>query len=93
MTERQLAELTAELQAELRRLEPVGMDHNGAPTTLNERARARKLALVNALDRIRAGTYGICLDCRSPISYERLWVIPEATVCADCLEPRARMAS
>lgn len=37
-----------------------------------------------ALARIKAGTYGICERCRSPIDFARLKAIPHATLCMTC---------
>lgn len=37
-----------------------------------------------ALEKIAAGTYGICDDCAKEINIERLKVVPEATTCLDC---------
>src|SRR4051794_13597007 len=37
-----------------------------------------------ALERKRAGTYGICANCGRPIPKERLEARPEAIYCIDC---------
>jgi DnaK suppressor protein len=37
-----------------------------------------------ALDRVNAGTYGICESCGQPIPVERLDVLPYITLCVDC---------
>lgn len=37
-----------------------------------------------ALDRIEAGTYGICVQCSADIAPERLAARPEAALCIDC---------
>lgn len=37
-----------------------------------------------ALDRIEAGTYGICAACGEEISEERLNVLPATPKCRDC---------
>ena len=34
--------------------------------------------------RVAAGTYGTCLDCAAPISFERLLAYPVATRCFEC---------
>ncbi len=41
-----------------------------------------------SLRKLREGTYGICEDCGSEISEERLKVIPFAIYCVDCMEKR-----
>jgi DnaK suppressor protein len=43
------------------------------------------LSKVNrALERIEAGTYGICESCGKAIPVERLDVLPYSTVCVEC---------
>jgi len=37
-----------------------------------------------ALDRIRQGTYGICVNCGEPIDAARLDAVPAAPLCRDC---------
>ena len=66
--------------------------------------RANKLA--EALDRLRDGEYGLCLECGEPIAPARLHAIPEVTTCVRCQDrlertrrlgrlgpPRAKVAS
>jgi RNA polymerase-binding protein DksA len=49
------------------------------------------LADINAaLERIEAGTYGICTNCGKPIAEERLEARPWATLCIDCQRERER---
>ena len=45
---------------------------------------SRAAEAVDALQRIRDGTYGICADCRKRIPASRLQVKPEATRCVAC---------
>ncbi len=45
----------------------------------------------DALARIEAGTYGVCVDCGGPIPAERLEVRPQAARDIECLR-RARLA-
>jgi DnaK suppressor protein len=44
--------------------------------------RARRLAA--ALERVRAGAYGICAECGEPIPGARLIAIPDADACVRC---------
>ena len=37
-----------------------------------------------ALDRIEAGTYGVCCGCKQLINEERLEYFPMAALCIDC---------
>ena len=39
-----------------------------------------------ALERIRDGEFGICLDCEEPISPKRLAAVPWAAYCLQCQE-------
>ncbi|MBE9537491.1 MAG: TraR/DksA family transcriptional regulator [Proteobacteria bacterium] len=43
-------------------------------------------AIQAALDRIEAGSYGVCVSCGKDIGKARLKVVPEATRCVDCTE-------
>ena len=43
-----------------------------------------------ALQRIEAGTYGICTNCGKQIPEERLEALPWATLCIDCQRQRER---
>ena len=38
----------------------------------------------HALDRVKAGEYGICETCGKPIPIERLDVLPYSTQCVEC---------
>lgn len=37
-----------------------------------------------ALERVQAGSYGICVDCGEPIAWKRLDAVPHAVRCLDC---------
>ncbi|GAB4060547.1 TraR/DksA family transcriptional regulator [Catellatospora paridis] len=55
----------------------------------NEELVARSLQqrrdqLIEALTRLRDGTYGTCATCRQPILAERLLASPSATLCVRC---------
>ncbi|MBI5138100.1 MAG: TraR/DksA C4-type zinc finger protein [Nitrospirae bacterium] len=56
--------------------------------SLNIRMRGREQKLLikieEALERITAGTYGICESCEEEIAYERLKARPVTTLCIDC---------
>ncbi|BDZ54880.1 TraR/DksA family transcriptional regulator [Agromyces marinus] len=50
-------------------------------------AAAHRLVLkqiINALDRLTAGTFGICARCGSAIAAGRLEAIPYVAACVDC---------
>ena len=64
----------------------VASDLEGRELTLaHEVAETRDMRDVEeALDRIAAGTYGICVDCGKAIPRERLEILPQAARCVDC---------
>ena len=81
LTEAQLEDLSAELLSELRRLasaSTVGARRHDIRTD------SRIRLILEALKRIRAGVYGTCLMCQSPIALDRLSVIPETKTCVRC---------
>jgi hypothetical protein len=81
LTDAELRELNAELLAELRRLTP------GFPLGTKRhdiRTDSRIRLILEALKRMRAGVYGTCLICQSPIAFDRLSVIPETRTCVRC---------
>ena len=42
-------------------------------------------AIDAALERIKANTFGACVECGEPISKERLDILPTATKCRKCM--------
>ena len=53
---------------------------------LKDRTLRNEKRLQAALDRILSGTFGLCCQCRDPISRWRLTADPAAPFCADCQE-------
>jgi DnaK suppressor protein len=47
-------------------------------------ARAKVAEIDAALERVDAGSYGVCQSCGKPIPHARLEVVPEATLCVSC---------
>jgi DnaK suppressor protein len=43
-------------------------------------------AIEDALQRVEAGTYGVCVDCEEEISPARLKAVPWTKVCITCKE-------
>jgi RNA polymerase-binding transcription factor DksA len=76
LTEEQHAELRAGMEQELGR----ALSRRGLEPRMQPRARQ----LLDALARMHAETYGICVACRSPIAYGRLLAVPETNVCVHC---------
>lgn len=54
----------------------------------------RRRDIVHSLERLDAGTYGICERCQKPIAPERLEALPFAALCIECqsLEDNERPA-
>ena len=53
---------------------------------LDDRESAELNQVEEALQRIEAGTYGLCADCQVPIAPARLQAAPEALRCVHCQE-------
>jgi DnaK suppressor protein len=59
------------------------MERNMAVDTLNRRA-ALLGQVTDALGRVAAGNYGVCLACDNPIPPKRLAALPWAELCLEC---------
>ncbi len=46
--------------------------------------------LEDALKRIEDGTFGICEECKSPVTKARLLALPYARLCLDCQQKREK---
>lgn len=51
---------------------------------LGNAAITEKEMIVQAIDRIEKGEYGICQMCGEPIGDERLKAVPYTALCVDC---------
>jgi DnaK suppressor protein len=58
--------------------------------TLEEADERLLTAIDQALARIDAGTYGVCVNCGAQIAPERLDAMPWATLCIDCKRKEER---
>ena len=67
----------------------IGFERAQAQALLDE-AVAALTELDAALERQRAGTYGLCADCGGPIGAERLSARPAALRCIGCESARRR---
>lgn len=56
--------------------------------TLEENEREELKRIADALEMLENGTYGICVDCKMPISEKRLELYPNAVRCISCQENR-----
>ena len=60
------------------------MTQRDAEFAMNEHETAALSAVDPALARLKAGNYGICLDCDAEIPTTRLLAFPAALRCIDC---------
>jgi DnaK suppressor protein len=58
--------------------------------TLEESDGRLLTAIDEALARIEAGTYGVCVNCGAQIAPERLEAMPWATLCIECKRKEER---
>lgn len=72
--------------AERARPAPMAVDdgHAGLTVLLHGRAADRYQAVLNALERMDGGGYGICVSCQQAIPFGRLLAMPEAATCVTC---------
>ena len=59
---------------------------------LSDRDRQKLQAIDDALERIKAGTYGICEACELDIAEERLKALPFTRLCVTCQADQEREA-
>lgn len=60
------------------------LQNQGLTRNLHDREQAKLGQVVTAIERIDAGTYGLCVDCGGEIRFERLQVFPETPICTGC---------
>lgn len=56
--------------------------------TERTRLQARQQRLAAAIERLEDGSYGLCLECGSPIAPARLRALPEVERCVPCQAAR-----
>jgi DnaK suppressor protein len=64
----------------------------GISFILTDREREKVHAIQEALDRVAAGTYGICESCEAEISPGRLNALPFTRLCVNCQAEAEREA-
>ncbi len=82
--ERAMASARARHLARRSELAGKGELQSPLPTAFSNETLAQHRALVEAVRRVEAGTYGICLACQAPIERERLEANPTATHSIEC---------
>ena len=60
------------------------LQNQGLTKNLREREAVKLGRLQQALIRLEAGTFGLCVECGAEIPFGRLMVLPEAPNCSDC---------
>jgi DnaK suppressor protein len=80
------AQAPTELTAFSSHLADLGSDRASSDISLGRResASAEIQGIDEALERIRAGSFGICDACDQPIAKSRLEAIPYASLCLPC---------
>jgi DnaK suppressor protein len=77
--------------------DPVDMTQEATERDVAVQILDRESTLVrrlrSAIDRIKDGAYGICLQCEEEIAPKRLKAIPWAELCIDCQEMADDLAS
>ncbi|GIQ67939.1 molecular chaperone DnaK [Xylanibacillus composti] len=58
---------------------------------LNEHAELHRIAVLESLERMDAGTYGTCVACGKKIPYERLQAVPSTRFCVQHAEDEASL--
>jgi RNA polymerase-binding protein DksA len=53
-------------------------------------AREMLVQIERALERLDAGTYGLCENCGNPIGKARMQAFPRATLCVECKQKQER---
>jgi len=64
-------------------------DHSLAAESLSVETRLMR-QVEAALDRMREGGYGTCLNCEDPIPEKRMRALPWAVLCVPCQEQKER---
>ena len=95
----------AELSGVLRKRDGIAIEKSADQMDEIQYASERDLAIRNAdrdsamlrhvkaaLARIQDGSFGVCMDCESPISPKRLTAVPWAPLCIQCQEAADRDA-
>jgi DnaK suppressor protein len=77
--------------------DPIDMTQEAAERDVAVQILDRESTLVrrlrSALDRIKDGAYGICLQCEEEIAPKRLKTLPWAELCIDCQDMADDLAS
>ncbi|CAN5785796.1 hypothetical protein BH23GEM6_BH23GEM6_00870 [soil metagenome] len=60
------------------------LQNQGFTRNLQERERVQLAQVMDALQRLEDGCYGVCTSCRGSVGFERLMVFPEACHCTRC---------
>ncbi len=94
---KKLEEKKAELETRLNRLRsetgPLDRDSSEAALELeseevseelDREARTELTQIYRALDCIKLGTYGLCVECQNPIPIKRLEALPFTQLCMNC---------
>lgn len=73
--------------------QPQFLQHEAVSVGLNSLGYTQLRLIQEALDRLAAGDYGVCLECEQPIPRRRLDAVPWARYCVPCQERADRSGS
>lgn len=63
----------------------IAVENDEILVAIGESARSELQQIERALERLEAGTYGVCTQCGARIGADRLRVVPYAAHCAHCV--------
>lgn len=66
------------------------LENQDSLTAMEDSARTEIIAIRAALNRIKLGTYGVCVDCGADIPAKRLEAVPTALRCFACESKRGQ---
>ena len=64
----------------------VEVENNQVVEALDHEAKVELVLIKQALERIKQGSYGVCVRCSAPINIARLEAIPHVQYCIDCAD-------
>ena len=87
----QLTERAGKIESDLRKPQnpdwaerATELENDEVLETLDTSTLDEAKQIQDALDRVNAGTYGVCLGCGKPVDDKRLEAVPHAATCINC---------
>jgi DnaK suppressor protein len=70
----------------------IDLEHDVRVSLQQEQLRDAVAPILDAIERLDGGTYGLCVDCGRPIAAARLLALPYAARCLSCQNEREQDA-